>query len=75
MVPTDSGVADERFLVLQHGIDGDFLAVLGGDDSDCWLFVGCDRRHLLNDLDLGVFMMCASERVVFHRSDETASLQ
>lgn len=74
-IPTDGGVAHEGLLVLQHGIDGDLLAVLRGDDGNRRLLVGRDRRHLLHHLDFRVLVVDSRERVELHRFDEAARLQ
>lgn len=58
---TDSCVADECFLVLEHRIHGDFLAILRSDDGDGRLLVRGNCRHLFNNFNLFVFVMDSGE--------------
>lgn len=74
-VPTNCSVAYECFLILKHGIDSDLLAVLSSDDGNRWLFVWGNRRHLLYNFNLLVFVMNSCERVEIHRLDKTTSLK
>lgn len=61
IVPTDGGVSHERLLILQHGVNGDFLAVLRCDDGDGRLFVGRDGWHLFDNFNLCVLVMDSGE--------------
>lgn len=72
---TYGGVSNECFLVLQHGIDGKFFAILRGDDGNRWLLVGRNGRHLFDDFNLLIVVMYTRERVELHRFDKTTLLQ
>ena len=53
---TNSGVANEGFLVIHHGIDGQLFTVLSGNDCDSRLFGLNHFRHLFDYFHL-VFIL------------------